>query len=231
MKVERSSSSPKCGDCGNCKTIFVVDSDNNNNNNNNNKQEYNKHLYNATNVGILDDVNHDYYDHLKDHFFVPPLNFSFVDNGVFRSGFPEPPNFPFLQSLGLRSIIYLCPEPYPETNLEFIKNNGIKLYQFGIEGHKEPFVNIPDAAIREALKVLLDVRNHPVLIHCKRGKHRTGCLVGCLRKLQKWCLSSIFDEYQRFAAAKARVSDQRFIELFDTSNFKHLPISFSNSKR
>uniref|UniRef100_A0A803LRK5 diphosphoinositol-polyphosphate diphosphatase n=1 Tax=Chenopodium quinoa TaxID=63459 RepID=A0A803LRK5_CHEQI len=243
MKVERSSSSPKCGDC--------------------------------------DDVNHDYYDHLKDHFFVPPLNFSFVDNGVFRSGFPEPPNFPFLQSLGLRSIIYLCPEPYPETNLEFIKNNGIKLYQFGIEGHKmstknrenevecfsesnnsknmliqlvvlslalecnaasqpmvtnqslimEPFVNIPDAAIREALKVLLDVRNHPVLIHCKRGKHRTGCLVGCLRKLQKWCLSSIFDEYQRFAAAKARVSDQRFIELFDTSNFKHLPISFSNSKR
>ncbi|XP_021724572.1 probable tyrosine-protein phosphatase At1g05000 isoform X3 [Chenopodium quinoa] len=227
MKVERSSSSPNCGDSGNCKTIFVVDNDNNK------KQEY-KHLYNTdddASVGILDDVDHDYYDVLKDHFFVPPLNFSFVDNGVFRSGFPEPPNFPFLQSLGLRSIIYLCPEPYPETNLEFIKNNGIKLYQFGIEGHKEPFVNIPDDAIREALKVLLDVRNHPVLIHCKRGKHRTGCLVGCLRKLQKWCLSSVFDEYQRFAAAKARVSDQRFIELFDTSNFKHLPISFSNSKR
>lgn len=62
-------------------------------------------------------------------------------------------------------------------------------------------------------------------------QHRTGCLVGCLRKLQKWCLSSIFDEYQRFAAAKARVSDQRFIELFDTSSFKHLPISLSGSNR
>ncbi|MBA0575722.1 hypothetical protein Golob_028076, partial [Gossypium lobatum] len=30
--------------------------------------------------------------------------------------------------------------------------------------------------------------------------------------MQRWYLSSIFDEYQRFAGAKARVSDQRFIE-------------------
>ncbi|GMH11013.1 hypothetical protein Nepgr_012854 [Nepenthes gracilis] len=163
--------------------------------------------------------------------FIPPLNFSMVDNGVFRSGFPDNANFSFLQSLGLRSIVCLCPEPYPEANMEFLKTNGVKLYQFGIEGYKEPFVNIPQDIIREALKVLLDVRNHPVLIHCKRGKHRTGCLVGCLRKLQKWCLSSIFDEYQRFAAAKARVSDQRFIELFDISGLKSLPLPFSCSKR
>ncbi|KAL9453731.1 hypothetical protein AB3S75_009354 [Citrus x aurantiifolia] len=162
---------------------------------------------------------------------IPPLNFSMVDNGIFRSGFPDSANFSFLQTLRLRSIIYLCPEPYPEANTEFLKSNGIKLFQFAIEGHKEPFVNIPEDMIREALKVLLDVRNHPVLIHCKRGKHRTGCLVGCLRKLQKWCLSSVFDEYQRFAAAKARVSDQRFMELFDISSLKHLPMSFSCLKR
>ncbi|KAJ1375744.1 Protein-tyrosine phosphatase-like, partial [Sesbania bispinosa] len=68
--------------------------------------------------------------------FIPPLNFAMVDNGIFRSGFPEPANFSFLQTLGLRSIIYLCPEPYPEANIEFLKSNGIKLYQFGIEGHK-----------------------------------------------------------------------------------------------
>jgi tyrosine-protein phosphatase SIW14 len=62
-------------------------------------------------------------------------------------------------------------------------------------------------------------------------QHRTGCLVGCLRKLQRWCLSSIFDEYQRFAAAKARVSDQRFMELFDISSLKNLPLSFPCSSR
>lgn len=160
---------------------------------------------------------------------VPPLNFAMVDHGVFRSGFPESANFTFLQTLGLRSIVYLCPEPYPQTNMEFLKANGIQLYQFGIDGRKEPFVNIPEDTICEALKVVLDVKNHPLLVHCKRGKHRTGCLVGCLRKLQRWCLSSIFDEYQRFAAAKARVTDQRFMELFDVSSLKHLPTYFSCS--
>ncbi|GLT50501.1 hypothetical protein SLA2020_239840 [Shorea laevis] len=166
-----------------------------------------------------------------DGIFVPPLNFAMVDSGVFRSGFPDSANFKFLQSLGLRSIINLCPEPYPEPNNEFLRANGIRLFQFGIDGCKEPFVNIPEETIREALKVAIDVKNQPLLIHCKRGKHRTGCLVGCIRKLQRWCLSSIFDEYQRFAAAKARVSDQRFIELFDVSGLKHMPLTFSCSKK
>ncbi|EYU27740.1 hypothetical protein ABFS82_13G128800 [Erythranthe guttata] len=165
----------------------------------------------------------------EEHQFVPPLNFSMVDYGIFRSGFPDTPNFPFLKTLGLRSIIYLCPEPYPASNIEFLNANGIRLFQFGLEGSKEPFVNIPDAIIHRALEAVLDERNHPLLIHCKRGKHRTGCLVGCLRKWQNWCLSSIFDEYVRFAADKARVSDQRFVELFDISSIKQLPSTDSCS--
>ncbi|XBH69266.1 hypothetical protein VPH35_097199 [Triticum aestivum] len=185
---------------------------------------------------------------------VPPLNFAMVDQGVYRSGFPDASNLPFLETLRLRSVLLvhgyvhtyvllrgggdvilirvdfsrcLCPEPYPEANQEFLRARGIRLFQLGIDGSKEPFVSIPEDTIREALKVVLDTRNHPVLIHCKRGKHRTGCVVGCLRKLQRWCLTSVFDEYQRFAAAKARVSDLRFIELFDISSLKHLPASFS----
>ncbi|XVF75259.1 hypothetical protein PTKIN_Ptkin13bG0173100 [Pterospermum kingtungense] len=171
----------------------------------------------------------DEYDSQRDgeELFVPPLNFAMVDTGVFRSGFPDSANFSFLQSLGLRSIICLCPEPYPEANNEFLKANGIRLFQFGIDGCKEPFVNIPEETIREALKVVLVIYCYI----CIAMQHRTGCLVGCLRKLQRWCLSSIFDEYQRFAAAKARVSDQRFMERFDVSSLKHLPITFSCSKR
>uniref|UniRef100_J3LHI1 diphosphoinositol-polyphosphate diphosphatase n=1 Tax=Oryza brachyantha TaxID=4533 RepID=J3LHI1_ORYBR len=156
---------------------------------------------------------------------VPPLNFAEVHDGIFRSGLPAADNFAFLRSLKLRSIVYLCPEPYPEENTRFLEQNGIKLHQFGIDGSKELLVNIPEEKIREALKVILDVRNRPVLIHCKRGKHRTGCVVGCLRKLQKWCLASVFDEYQQFAAAKARSTDQRFMELFDTSSLMHLTAS------
>lgn len=39
--------------------------------------------------------------------FTPPLNFAMVDNGIFRSGFPDTANFAFLQTLGLRSIMWV----------------------------------------------------------------------------------------------------------------------------
>ncbi|KAM1513748.1 hypothetical protein TB2_024863 [Malus domestica] len=78
----------------------------------------------------------------------------------------------FLSSnrLNLRSIIYLCHEPYPEENLEFLRSHNIRLLQFGIKGKTEPSVSILKDTILEALKILIDGRNHPVLIHCKRGK-------------------------------------------------------------
>jgi len=39
-------------------------------------------------------------------FLVPPINFSMVDNGVFRSGFPDTStNFSFLRTLKLKSIL------------------------------------------------------------------------------------------------------------------------------
>ncbi|XP_057435771.1 tyrosine-protein phosphatase DSP3 [Lotus japonicus] len=164
-------------------------------------------------MGILVEV--DSGDESDDDVLVPPTNFSMVEDCIFRSSFPNPSNFPFLRTLNLRSVIYLCPEPYPQENLEFLRSENIQLFQFGIEGKTDVSLPILSDSIMEALKVLVDVRNHPVLIHCKRGKHRTGCLVGCFRKFQNWCLSSVFEEYQRFAGVKSRIMDLSFIEKFD----------------
>ncbi|KAF0539414.1 putative Acetylcholinesterase [Gigaspora margarita] len=107
----------------------------------------------------------------------------------------------FLKKTRLEKTLIL--EEYPEQNRKFLEANNIKLMQFGIAGNKEPFVQ--------------NQRNHPILIHCNKGKHRTGCLVGCLRKLQRWTHTSIFDEYRRFSCPKSRLMDQQFIELFDAS--------------
>ncbi|CAM8888903.1 unnamed protein product [Rhodiola kirilowii] len=159
---------------------------------------------------------------------VPPFNFSMVEDGIYRSALPQPPNLPFLKTLKLRSIIYLCPEPYPVENSQFLESNGIQLFQFGIEGTKESSVSDLNNSITEALKVIIDVRNHPVLIHCKRGKHRTGCVVGCLRRFQKWCLSSVFEEYQRFTGEKSRVTDMQFIEAFDVKSLRECLCSTIN---
>lgn len=40
-------------------------------------------------------------------------------------------------------------------------------------------------------------------------------MVGCFRKLQKWNLTSILEEYRRFAGSKGRILNEQFIELFD----------------
>eukprot|EP00741_Cyanophora_paradoxa_P022527 tig00021464_g21753.t1 len=144
--------------------------------------------------------------------FIPPLNFSAVTKGVYRSGYPNKKNIPFLKKLGLKSVLYLCPEEHALQ--DWFTRSGIQVFQYGIKGNKEPFVDIPEEVVKEALEKLLDVRNHPIIIHCNKGKHRTGCVVGCLRKVQNWSLTSIFDEYRRFAGSKVRILDQQFIELF-----------------
>ena len=149
---------------------------------------------------------------------IPPLNFAMVSKGVYRSGYPNKKNFAFLRKLGLRSILYLSPEKHADHQiglecLDFIKEHGVRLFHCGIRGHKEPFGSTPDAVVNAALRHVLDRRNHPILVHCDKGKHRTGCLIGCLRKLQRWSLASIFDEYSRFLP-NPRVLDFQFIECY-----------------
>jgi tyrosine-protein phosphatase SIW14 len=146
--------------------------------------------------------------------FVPSINFSMVCSGIYRSGYPTKKNFSFLKALHLQSICYLCPEQYAETNQKFCEQNNIAVLRFPMEGNKEPFVDIPEDILHRTLSALCDTRNHPVLIHCNKGKHRTGAVVACLRKLQGWSLASIFDEYIRFAGDKARVGDQQYVELY-----------------
>jgi len=141
-----------------------------------------------------------------------------------RSSFPVKKNFPFLKGLGLRAVVYLCPEEYPAANAEFLESIDARLFQHGLQGNKEPFVDIPDIKISEALRDVLDIRNHPVLIHCNKGKHRTGCVVGCLRKLQRWSMTSVFEEYRLFAHPKDRFMDQQFIELWVPEPSFNLPV-------
>lgn len=166
----------------------------------------------------------------------PPENFAPVINNIYRSSFPQANNFSFLKRLKLKSILCLIPEDYPDIHRQFLEEENIKLFQLGLSGNKEPFVVISHDLVTEALKIVLDPENQPILIHCNRGKHRTGCLVGILRRLQKWSLTIIFDEYRKFAAPKERPMDQQFIELYDETEIVNysserslLPLSWDGS--
>ncbi|KAK8827136.1 hypothetical protein WA577_007635 [Blastocystis sp. JDR] len=147
--------------------------------------------------------------------FIPPTNFAVIENGLYRSAFPVKRNFAFLRHLGIRSILVLVPEEYPEDSLKFLKRCNIRLFKYPLEGNKEPFTEIPKEMVVDMMNIILDTRNLPLLIHCNSGKHRTGSVVGCIRRIQGWSLSSILWEYRLYAEPKPRFMDQQYIELFD----------------
>jgi tyrosine-protein phosphatase SIW14 len=146
-----------------------------------------------------------------------PENFSMVEPGVYRSAFPRTKHIKFIQSLKLKSVIALIPEEYPEAMAEFYNSKNIILLSHGLDGNKWPFKDINHFEFNKALVDVLNENNRPLLIHCNKGKHRTGSLVGCLRKFRGWPLSAIIHEYYMFATPKARLEDLHFIETFDCS--------------
>lgn len=150
-----------------------------------------------------------------DEIIVPPVNFSLVAKGVYRGSYPNLRNFTFLRNLKLKTVLFLCPEDYVARNANFLRKNGINLITVAMSGNKEPFKTIPREQMVEALRHITDTRNHPIYVHCIKGTHRTGAVIGCLRRLQNWCLTSIFEEYRCFAGAKARQIDEQYIELFE----------------
>jgi tyrosine-protein phosphatase SIW14 len=92
-----------------------------------------------------------------------------------------------------------------------------------VSGNKEsPNAHMDPDVVLQVLEIILDPQAHPVLVHCNQGNHRVGCVMGLLRKLQRWSLTAIFDEYRRFAANKARIADLEYVELTDVSGLQVL---------
>ncbi|KAI5953742.1 hypothetical protein KGF57_003951 [Candida theae] len=204
---------------------------------------------------------------------VPPLNFSLVEDGIYRSGFPMEINYPFLQQLNLRTIIYLgdlghhddaaaaataagaasaasaasataataaanttSATSSKKTKKKKKDKDGstdiynqyvnwinaqktITFHNLPMESSQEPFINQQEneqslRSLTTALHLILDNSNYPILIHSNKGKHRTGLFIGLMRKLlQGWCLSGIFEEYEKFAMGKFEY-DLELIEIW-----------------
>ncbi|TPX55315.1 hypothetical protein PhCBS80983_g05409 [Powellomyces hirtus] len=152
--------------------------------------------------------------------YIPPLNFGMVEENLYRSGQPNDLNFPFLEKLGLKTVVYLAPEEPSQRFLNFIEDQEATLHHIG---HPSSSTHLPstwdpvsEEVVLAALAHILNPASYPLIIMCNLGRHRTGTVIGCLRKLQKWNLTSIFEEYRRYAGPKVKVLNEQFVELFDT---------------
>lgn len=149
---------------------------------------------------------------------IPPTNFGMIEDDMYRSGLAIELNFAFLEQLRLKTMLYLASEELPDALLDFIEDQGIQLVQLAPEQDElpAPWKPISEDVVLSAMEYLLDPSTYPIYVMCSQGRHRTGTVIGCLRKLQRWILSSIFEEYHRYADGRGRLANEQFIELFDT---------------
>ncbi|KAK4529973.1 hypothetical protein CCYA_CCYA03G0830 [Cyanidiococcus yangmingshanensis] len=149
----------------------------------------------------------------------PPDSFGIVERGVYRSNLPHPLSFPFLKQLNLKTVLLLSQESPTRVVTQFFEDNHVELLHLGMRIFKPSEASwkpCPEELVKEALEIVLYRPAHPLLICGASGVHAVGVVVGCLRKLLGWSLSSIVNEYRSYAGAKMRYVDEQFIELFDT---------------
>lgn len=81
--------------------------------------------------------------------------------------------------------------------------------------NKDGNINTTWDSICEALLFVMDSARYPLYIHCNQGKHRTGCVIGCLRKIAGMRIDTIIQEYEVYSGIKARPADKELIRRFE----------------
>ncbi|KAM0220629.1 hypothetical protein ACHAQI_000087 [Fusarium lateritium] len=156
-----------------------------------------------------------------------PHNFGIVVPGVYRSSFPRSHDFDYIKGLGLKTIVTLVKKEELDHDLEtFVSREGIRQVVFNMKGTKKEA--IPLGTMKAILSIVLDKSNYPLLIHCNHGKHRTGCVVGVVRKVAGWDAESVVAEYKTYAEPKAREVDVTYLDDFQVSS---LVISNGNAPK
>ncbi|KAF2625347.1 hypothetical protein BU25DRAFT_432971 [Macroventuria anomochaeta] len=146
---------------------------------------------------------------------IPPLNYGAVIPGsIYRCSYPEPANYGFIKDLKIKSILTLVPEPIAPEYQSFMDEAGIQHFRVHIRANKGE-VRIDSCEMQRALRLIMDRTNHPIMIHCNKGKHRTGCTVACFRRICGLDMETTREEYHTYAGKKARFLDEVFFENFD----------------
>lgn len=165
---------------------------------------------------------------------LPPVNYGAVQDGqVFRSAFPRADNISFLRELKIKTVLCLVDTELSQECSTFIDETDAQRIRLDIAPNKNGEIKTSLHSIYDALLVILDVANYPLHIHCNQGRHRTGCVVACLRRLQGWPMKEILEEYEAYAFPKVREGDIKLIrDVFDPEdmleyvkhvNFEHRP--------
>ena len=104
-------------------------------------------------------------------------NFDRVNDYIYRSGEPSTVGLQELGALGIKRVIDLREKGEATAfEKETLEKLGIKYTNIPFAAFSAP----SDARVQSVLKLLSDDPS-PVLVHCWRGKDRTGTVIACYR--------------------------------------------------
>lgn len=189
---------------------------------------------------------------------VPPANFGIAEEGIYRCSKVETLNLSFLETLNLKSIIFMGGQGPSKFFKEFFNNSNMKWHivrNVDFSTTSTPVTNkisssskesdnlgeyinfnakdnsnasqyegsyqlndtdelmlIKSKSLKTIFSLLLNTENYNILL-----VDRTGIIVGILRKLQKWNIASIINEYRLFAGKNVNYFAETFLEIIKLS--------------
>jgi len=155
----------------------------------------------------------------------PPDGWAVVEPQIYRAASIAQPHLPFLKLAGIRTVVNMS-----TTTLSLAAACvacGMQVYQpcatvvARDQSQDDQRSPVSDEIAKDALEFILSEDHHPlVLTGPYRGSSglEVAALVGCLRRVQRWALSSILSEFRLFVPS-APIYDvsRQFVERFDVS--------------
>ncbi len=85
----------------------------------------------------------------------PPLSFSRVRDGIYRSAYPSKRTFPFIAKLNLKALICVNPSDIRSELRDYAAENSIKLFAVDIGHNQEPFIVMSEECVNQAVSYAL----------------------------------------------------------------------------
>jgi protein tyrosine phosphatase (PTP) superfamily phosphohydrolase (DUF442 family) len=102
-----------------------------------------------------------------------------IENGLYRGSQPTAAGFRELQALGVRTVLDLAGG---KGDAALVSGDSLKLVHIPMSA-----TGLHDDRVLEALRVMADPDNRPLMVHCRQGADRTGAMVALYRVVvQGW---------------------------------------------
>jgi protein tyrosine phosphatase (PTP) superfamily phosphohydrolase (DUF442 family) len=113
-----------------------------------------------------------------------------VEDGLYRGAQPTAAGFQELRALGVKTVLNVAGGAGDDL---LIQKDSLKLFHVPMRAW-----GLRDDLVLEALRVMTDPANRPLLIHCQHGADRTGALVALYRVVvQGWTKEKAVEEMNR----------------------------------